>query len=573
MFYSVSILSKKNGNLGYIWIAANFDSTSRMGLTRREINRVDVLQSCQDIIKPNAPLALRLSALLMWTPKMRGKGSNARFRRAQLTAIDLTAPVAARKDALTLPDPLEQDASYLALMLPWNMQNQLPSPPHDSQYFSVHEDTSYDKDAQQPSPFVANPKDISLHEEHTTPIETLQKQVERREVETGFGDESLIFMDEVPVASEAPVPATLAAEAFGPTMEDAVILFDETADCFKPVVCHNAEATPMNPILHTPPQNRPQDDAFCTPLIGQQLMDGGEGLQMQQATPKRNRKPRRKLVFDEDIRMPRDKLRQNLMSGDSTCLQVNLSAMKMTPAKVLLAQPTCIASIKNSVFVSLWERCAVKVTEPNQMAKGRGVVDMQASPPTFGKIPNTDAAHLPHNPSESVGSEVEALRGSLHGEHSYHEQSAHSIALTSSDTSENQSYDHMDSSSAHRTDSTKPGRVPPPNVAGLSPIMDTDQELDPMSMHVDFDCDLSGSFNANTSTTVGTEINSFLSHVTKTIGVRSEFEFQDLLPNNCSRKIASRMFSQTLELISRRVLESRQRDPYGPIVLSRAEAF
>lgn len=33
-------------------------------------------------------------------------------------------------------------------------------------------------DAQQLSPFVANPKDISLHEEHTTPIETLQKQIE-----------------------------------------------------------------------------------------------------------------------------------------------------------------------------------------------------------------------------------------------------------------------------------------------------------------------------------------------------------------------------------------------------------
>ena len=78
-----------------------------------------------------------------------------------------------------------------------------------------------------------------------------------------------------------------------------------------------------------------QDDAFCTPLIGQQLMDGGEGLQMQQATPKRNRKPRRKLVFDEDIRMPRDKLRQNLMSGDSTCLQVNLSVYHVPPACVV----------------------------------------------------------------------------------------------------------------------------------------------------------------------------------------------------------------------------------------------
>ena len=37
------------------------------------------------------------------------------------------------------------------------------------------------------------------------------------------------------------MPATLAAEAFGPTMEDAVILFDETADCFKPVVGHNGK--------------------------------------------------------------------------------------------------------------------------------------------------------------------------------------------------------------------------------------------------------------------------------------------------------------------------------------------
>eukprot|EP00731_Ephydatia_muelleri_P020639 Em0013g366a len=539
MFYSVSILSKKNGNLGYIWIAANFDSTSRMGLTRREINRVDVLQSCQDIIKPNAPLALRLSALLMvgvirvhlkqthyvyLDAKDAWKRLERAFQAGSMTAIDLAAPVAARKDALTLPDPLEQDASYLALMLPWNMQNQLPSPPHH---------------AQQPSPFVANPKDISLHEgAHDNPSKHSRSKLSverlRQGLETSLSSLWMRSLWQVRLLCQQ----RWLQRPLAPLWRMLSSLFDETADCFKPVVGHNAEATPMNPILHTPPQNRPQ------------LMDGGEGLQMQQATPKRNRKPRRKLVFDEDIRIAS---RQTASKPD---------AMKMTPAKVLLAQPTCIASIKNSVFVSLWERCAVKVTEPNQMAKGRGVVDMQASPPTFGKIPNTDAAHLPHNPSESVGSEVEALRGSLHGEHSYHEQSAHSIALTSSDTSENQSYDHMDSSSAHRTDSTKPGRVPPPNVAGLSPIMDTDQELDPMVP-----------FNANTSTTVGTEINSFLSHVTKTIGVRSEFEFQDLLPNNCSRKIASRMFSQTLELISRRVLESRQRDPYGPIVLSRAEAF
>ena len=53
-------------------------------------------------------------------------------------------------------------------------------------------------------------------------------------------------------------------------------------------------------------------------------------------------------------------------------------------------------------------------------------------PLCWTQIPSMDAAHLPHNPSESVGSEVEALRGSSRGEHSYHEQSAHSIALTSS---------------------------------------------------------------------------------------------------------------------------------------------
>ena len=50
----------------------------------------------------------------------------------------------------------------------------------------------------------------------------------------------------------------------------------------------------------------------------------------------------------------------------------------------------------------------------------------------WGQTPSNDPMGSAHNPSESVGSEVEALRGVQQGEQSYNEASGHSMALQSS---------------------------------------------------------------------------------------------------------------------------------------------
>ena len=60
MFYSQFILAKR-GPLGTIWIAAHLDKKLR----KNDIEAQDIVQAVQAIIKPEAPLALRLSGQLM----------------------------------------------------------------------------------------------------------------------------------------------------------------------------------------------------------------------------------------------------------------------------------------------------------------------------------------------------------------------------------------------------------------------------------------------------------------------------------------------------------------------------
>lgn len=60
MFYSQIFLSRK-GPLGKIWLAAHFDKK----LTKNEIFSTDVSDSVESILRPSAPLALRVSGHLM----------------------------------------------------------------------------------------------------------------------------------------------------------------------------------------------------------------------------------------------------------------------------------------------------------------------------------------------------------------------------------------------------------------------------------------------------------------------------------------------------------------------------
>eukprot|EP00053_Salpingoeca_punica_P014320 m.130090 g.130090 ORF g.130090 m.130090 type:complete len:536 (+) comp16427_c0_seq1:148-1755(+) len=60
MFYSEYVLAKK-GPLGKVWLAAHWSKK----LTRVMISRADVVEACESIIRPAAPLALRTSGHLL----------------------------------------------------------------------------------------------------------------------------------------------------------------------------------------------------------------------------------------------------------------------------------------------------------------------------------------------------------------------------------------------------------------------------------------------------------------------------------------------------------------------------
>ncbi|PRQ61021.1 putative rad21/Rec8-like protein [Rosa chinensis] len=60
MFYSHSLLARKEP-LGQIWMAA----TMHAKMNRRNLNQIDLIRICEEILNPRAPMALRLSSILM----------------------------------------------------------------------------------------------------------------------------------------------------------------------------------------------------------------------------------------------------------------------------------------------------------------------------------------------------------------------------------------------------------------------------------------------------------------------------------------------------------------------------
>ncbi|KAL6184590.1 hypothetical protein ACLB2K_045991 [Fragaria x ananassa] len=60
MFYSHSLLARKEP-LGQIWMAA----TMHAKMNRRNLNQLDLIRICEEILNPRAPMALRLSSILM----------------------------------------------------------------------------------------------------------------------------------------------------------------------------------------------------------------------------------------------------------------------------------------------------------------------------------------------------------------------------------------------------------------------------------------------------------------------------------------------------------------------------
>ncbi|XP_013610020.1 PREDICTED: sister chromatid cohesion 1 protein 1 isoform X1 [Brassica oleracea var. oleracea] len=60
MFYSHQLLARK-APLGQIWMAA----TLHAKINRKKLNKLDIIQICEEILNPSVPMALRLSGILM----------------------------------------------------------------------------------------------------------------------------------------------------------------------------------------------------------------------------------------------------------------------------------------------------------------------------------------------------------------------------------------------------------------------------------------------------------------------------------------------------------------------------
>ena len=67
MFYPIHILCRKRGRLGCAWIAGTIgiNQSSATLLNKRELLSVNIEKACDEVISPNEPMALRLSAILM----------------------------------------------------------------------------------------------------------------------------------------------------------------------------------------------------------------------------------------------------------------------------------------------------------------------------------------------------------------------------------------------------------------------------------------------------------------------------------------------------------------------------
>ncbi|KAF9947309.1 hypothetical protein BGZ70_002749 [Mortierella alpina] len=66
MFYSKEILTRKDSNLGLIWLAATMGARSGLSkLSKKEVNGVNIIRTCRDISQPAEPFALRFSSNLM----------------------------------------------------------------------------------------------------------------------------------------------------------------------------------------------------------------------------------------------------------------------------------------------------------------------------------------------------------------------------------------------------------------------------------------------------------------------------------------------------------------------------
>ncbi|KAL8257420.1 hypothetical protein R6Q59_029461 [Mikania micrantha] len=108
MFYSHQLLARK-APLGQIWRAA----TLHAKINRRNLNKLNIINICEEILNPTVPMALRLSGILM------GKPANSLYLFHRDVEINEAWKVKAKRDPTILPKGKSQ-AKYESVTLPDN---------------------------------------------------------------------------------------------------------------------------------------------------------------------------------------------------------------------------------------------------------------------------------------------------------------------------------------------------------------------------------------------------------------------------------------------------------------------
>lgn len=122
MFYSHQLLARK-APLGQIWMAA----TMHAKINRRKLDKLNIIQICEEILNPSVPMALRLSGILM------GGVVIVYERKVKLLYEDVTRLLVEINEAWkvkAIPDPTvlpkgKSTAKYEAVTLPDNKETEV----------------------------------------------------------------------------------------------------------------------------------------------------------------------------------------------------------------------------------------------------------------------------------------------------------------------------------------------------------------------------------------------------------------------------------------------------------------
>ncbi|XP_046880118.1 REC8 meiotic recombination protein b [Hypomesus transpacificus] len=565
MFYYPNVLQRHTGCFSTIWLAA----TKGIRITRRELMKVNVGRTCEDILDyvtvrmpplhpslPRPRFSLYLSSQLQY-------GIVIVFHRQCAFLLDEVQQIIDRllrserhmridmaepdRLALDVPDSLlllrEAEGAQDPFFGVMGLEQELPSPYKMPQPWQLMDTVTPQRflvdslrSAQNqegflsPPGFRSPPAGISLQEKE--PLVILEPEFAGAELPDATATEIDLLLEQPDLflRGEADQERTTerATTSIDQLMEsvlgqdrDGLWLQDEQAD--QPLKVITAETTPQ--LVATPP------------ALASSEREGrsyGEG-----DTPSRKPGRRRQLIFaDPHVQISQDAMRVQI--GDPLAETLPLSRVLMERPSTTKTLPAVLFSAPagphcHSDLLSLWKQCAVLTTLPRS-GERRGEGEGGASSSVLGRevVRRSSRREVPRELVESgLQSEASALAVS-------------GIQLDVS--KEDRSLDQITPASRWSPQDEQQGN--------MEPIVEE---------HVPLPEGEAGTGSWDVST------QEVLRLVTSCLQTFGQAVFHSLLPPEAERGTAASVFYSLLELVSERKLAVSQAQPYGPISIHHAQ--